>query len=122
MGGNGLELGLGQYSPRDLIGKLVEQSFRVSRIVANLHQAMRGVGSEKVIFPIDVYKGLFDKEPVVEAIHAGLECGIIGAKYEGMDMISFGPTIKNPHSPEEKLQISTVGQVYDFLCALLKAL
>jgi len=71
---------------------------------------------------VDVYKGLFDKEPVVEAIHAGLECGIIGAKYDGMDMISFGPTIKNPHSPEEKLQISTVGQVYDFLCALLKAL
>lgn len=70
----------------------------------------------------EVYQGLFDKEPVVEAIHAGLECGIIGAKYEGMDMISFGPTIKNPHSPDEKLQISTVGQVYDFLCALLKAL
>lgn len=71
---------------------------------------------------LEVYKGLFDKEPVVEAIHAGLECGIIGAKYAGMDMISFGPTIKNPHSPDEKLQISTVGQVYDFLCALLKAL
>ena len=62
------------------------------------------------------------KDPVVEIIHAGLECGIIGAKYEGMDMISFGPTIKNPHSPDEKLEIKTIGQVYEFMGALLTAL
>ncbi|MFH2006807.1 MAG: aminoacyl-histidine dipeptidase [bacterium] len=71
---------------------------------------------------VAVYKELFNKEPVVEIIHAGLECGIIGAKYEGMDMISFGPTIKNPHSPDEKLLVSTIGQVYDFMAALMKAL
>jgi len=69
-----------------------------------------------------VYKELMGKDPVVEIIHAGLECGIIGAKYEGMDMISFGPTIKNPHSPDEKLEIKTIGQVYEFMGALLKAL
>jgi dipeptidase D len=70
---------------------------------------------------VAVYKELFNKEPVVEAIHAGLECGIIGAKYDGMDMISFGPTIKNPHSPTEKLELATVGMVYDFMCALFKS-
>jgi dipeptidase D len=69
-----------------------------------------------------VYKDLFKKDPVVEIIHAGLECGIIGSKYPGMDMISFGPTIKNPHSPDEKLEIATIGKVWDFLAALLKEL
>jgi dipeptidase D len=69
-----------------------------------------------------VYQELFGKEPVVEIIHAGLECGIIGAKYEGMDMISFGPTIKNPHSPDEKIEVETIGKVWDFLAALLKAI
>ncbi len=70
----------------------------------------------------EVYKELTGREPKVEIIHAGLECGIIGAKYDGMDMISFGPTIKNPHSPQEKLQISTIGQVYQFMGALLEQL
>jgi dipeptidase D len=69
-----------------------------------------------------VYKDLFKKDPVVEIIHAGLECGIIKSKYPGMDMISFGPTIKNPHSPDEKLEIATIGKVWDFLAALLKEL
>lgn len=66
-----------------------------------------------------VYEKLFGKKPVVEAIHAGLECGIIGAKYDGMDMISFGPTIKNPHSPDEMLHVPSVDMVWDFLAALL---
>ncbi len=68
-----------------------------------------------------VYKELFGKDPIVEIIHAGLECGIIGAKYDGMDMISFGPTIKNPHSPEEKIELVTIGQVWDFMAALFKS-
>jgi dipeptidase D len=57
----------------------------------------------------------------VEAIHAGLECGIIGAKYDGMDMISFGPTIKNPHSPDEKIEIESIGKVWDFMVALFES-
>ncbi len=51
----------------------------------------------------------------------GLECGIIGAKYDGMDMISFGPTIKSPHSPEEKIEIESIGQVWDFMVALFES-
>jgi dipeptidase D len=70
----------------------------------------------------DVYRKLFGKEPHVEAIHAGLECGIIGDKKEGMDMISFGPTLKNPHSPDEKIQVESIGKVWDFMVELLKSL
>lgn len=71
---------------------------------------------------IAVYKQLFNKKPVVETTHGGLECGVIGSKYPGMDMISIGPTIKNPHSPEEKIHIGSIGNVWDFLAALLEAL
>ncbi len=69
-----------------------------------------------------VYRDSFGKEPVVEIIHAGLECGVIGSKYPGMDMISFGPTIKYPHSPDEKLHLPSVGMVYAYLKAILAAL
>ena len=69
-----------------------------------------------------VYRKLYGKEAKVEAIHAGLECGIIGDKNPGMDMISFGPTLKNPHSPDEKIYVPSIGKVWDFLIALLKAL
>ncbi len=70
---------------------------------------------------LKVYKELFKTDAKVEAIHAGLECGIIGAKYPGMDMISFGPTVKHPHSPEEKLHIPSVGRCYEFMKALFKS-
>jgi dipeptidase D len=66
-----------------------------------------------------VYKKLWDKEPVVEVIHAGLECAIIGDIYPGLDMISFGPTMENPHSPGERLFIPSVEKVWEFLTALL---
>lgn len=69
-----------------------------------------------------VYQNLFGADPVVEIIHAGLECGIIGDKVPGMRMISFGPTIRNPHSPEEALHVPSVVKIYDFLAALLAAL
>jgi dipeptidase D len=69
----------------------------------------------------EIYTQVFGNAPTVEAIHAGLECGVIGAKYDGMDMISFGPTIKNPHSPDERIEIETIGQVWDFLVALVES-
>ena len=61
-------------------------------------------------------------EPKVGAIHAGLECGIIGEKYEGMDMISFGPQIEFPHSPDERVRIDSVGTFYAVLRAILERL
>lgn len=63
----------------------------------------------------EVYRSKFGREPEVKVIHAGLECGIIGAIYPGMELISFGPTIRFPHSPDEKVNISTVGKFYEFL-------
>ena len=61
------------------------------------------------------YEALYGKAPAVTAIHAGLECGIIGGKYPNLDMISFGPTICYPHSPDEKVEIASVAKFYDFL-------
>lgn len=69
-----------------------------------------------------LYQKMYGKEPVVEVIHAGLECGIIGDRTPGMDMISIGPDLKNPHSPDEKIKISAIGKVWDFLVELLKEL
>jgi dipeptidase D len=68
----------------------------------------------------EVYKNMFNKVPDVKAIHAGLECAIIGGVYPNLDMISFGPTIRFPHSPDEKVNISSVRKFYDFLCETLK--
>ncbi|HOG28594.1 MAG TPA: aminoacyl-histidine dipeptidase [Vicinamibacterales bacterium] len=69
---------------------------------------------------IATYKKLYGKEPAVKAVHAGLECGIIGEKYPGMDMVSFGPTLEGVHSPDEKIHIDTVQKYWDFLLALLQ--
>jgi dipeptidase D len=68
-----------------------------------------------------IFKDMFKTEPKIEAIHAGLECGIIGEKFPGMDMISIGPTLKNPHSPEEQLHISTVDKFYKYLLKILES-
>lgn len=78
------------------------------------------VDSELLAKSCDIYQSLFNKPPIIDIIHAGLECGIIGNKVSGMDMISFGPTIKYPHSPDEKILVSSIGRVWDFLVALLK--
>jgi dipeptidase D len=67
-----------------------------------------------------IFKDMYNEEPVVEAIHAGLECGIIGEKFPGMDMISIGPTIKYPHSPEEQVHVSTVDKFYKYVLKLLE--
>ncbi len=66
-----------------------------------------------------IYKAVFNQEAQVKSIHAGLECAIIGDKYEGMDMISFGPDLKDPHSPNEGLYIPSLDRVWRFMVALL---
>ena len=65
---------------------------------------------------------MFNKEPEVKAIHAGLECGILEGKNPGMDMISFGPTIQGAHSPDEKVNIETVERFYTLLKGILSRL
>ena len=68
---------------------------------------------------IKVYERDFGKTPKILIIHAGLECGILGTNYPEMDMISFGPTIRFPHSPDEKVNIETVQKFWDYLKAVL---
>lgn len=70
----------------------------------------------------EIYRRTFGKEAEVVAIHAGLECGIIGEKFPGMDMISFGPTMKNPHSPEEHVNIGSVEKFWKFLTTAVDGL
>jgi dipeptidase D len=69
-----------------------------------------------------VYERDFGAKPLVKAIHAGLECGLIGERYPGMDMVSIGPQIESPHSPDERVQISTVDKYYKLLKATLAEL
>jgi dipeptidase D len=69
---------------------------------------------------IESYRKLFGKVPQVKAIHAGLECGLILEKYKGIDMISFGPTIKGAHTPEERIEIETVQMFWDLLNDVLR--
>jgi dipeptidase D len=68
------------------------------------------------------YRLLYQQEPVIQVIHAGLECAVIGDLYPGMDMISFGPTIRDPHSPDERIWIPSIEKVWTFLGALLETI
>jgi dipeptidase D len=68
------------------------------------------------------YHSLFNREPLIEVVHAGLECGVIGAKYPGMEMLSIGPTIEMAHSPDERLHLPSIDLVWRFLTQLLKSL
>jgi dipeptidase D len=69
---------------------------------------------------VEKYKELFGKEPKVRAIHAGLECGLFSEKYPGLDMVSFGPTLRGVHSPDEKLLIPTVEMVWKHLVSIIE--
>ena len=97
----------------ELGGAKVEQSDGYPGWKPNLESPVLKLAKE-------TYRSLYTKDPHVKAIHAGLECGIIGEKYPGMDMISFGPTLEEVHSPDEKIYIDTVEKFWNFLMAILK--
>ncbi|NJO17351.1 MAG: aminoacyl-histidine dipeptidase [Thioploca sp.] len=120
-------------SQRSSVGsRLEELTNRINAIAAlagaqvktdNLYPAWQpNLNSPLLAHCQTVYYSLFGQEPAVQVIHAGLETGIIGHRYPQMDMISFGPTIYNPHSPDERLFIPSVEKVWDFLVALLNRL
>ena len=71
---------------------------------------------------VDVYKKMYGREPIVRAIHAGLECGLIGQKYPQMDMISYGPTLRGVHSPDERIEIKTVEMFWNQTLEILRRL
>jgi dipeptidase D len=76
--------------------------------------------SKLLKFSKEVFNEMYGKEPAIKAIHAGLECGLLGATYPGLDMISFGPTIEGAHSPDERLNIEAVEKFYNLGKALLE--
>lgn len=67
-----------------------------------------------------IYQRMFNEKPNVAACHAGLECGILGERLHGLDMISFGPTIKGAHSPDERASISSTQKFWKYLLEILK--
>lgn len=69
---------------------------------------------------VETYKQLFGKEPIVRGIHAGLECGLFAERYPSLDMVSFGPTLRDVHTPDERLLIPTVLMVWNHLLSILK--
>jgi dipeptidase D len=78
------------------------------------------LGSAVLAIAVRTHRELYGTEPKVEAVHAGLECGIIGEKFPGMDMVSLGPTITGAHSPDERANIPSVARYWDYLLAILK--
>ena len=70
----------------------------------------------------EAYERLFATKPKVRAIHAGLECGLFLEKYPDLEMVSFGPTLRGVHSPDERLEIATVPKFWSLLCETLKNL
>jgi dipeptidase D len=80
------------------------------------------VNSEILKILVDIYKRQNGSEPKVVACHAGLECGILGTNYPGMDMISFGPTIHGAHSPDERASISSTQKYWKFVLEILQSI
>ena len=119
-----------QTSQRSSVGSEIDEAAQMVRAVFELGGAAT-TGSDgypgwkpNMASPIlklaqATYKSMFGKEPQIKAVHAGLECGIIGEKYPGMDMVSFGPTMREVHSPNEHLYIDTVEKFYTFLLGIL---
>ncbi|RPH72235.1 aminoacyl-histidine dipeptidase [bacterium] len=81
----------------------------------NMNSAIMGVMDE-------VYQKMYNKKMEIKAVHAGLECGIIGGVYPNLDMVSFGPTIRHPHSPDEKVNVPSVQKFWDFLVKTLESI
>lgn len=71
---------------------------------------------------VETYRKLFGKDPIVKGIHAGLECGLFSERYPNLDMVSFGPTLRDVHTPDERLYIPTVQMVWDHLLEILKSI
>ena len=79
------------------------------------------VESKKYILKcVEVYRKVLNEEAKVEVCHAGLECSIIGGVYPKMDLVSFGPTLRSPHTPDERCNIPSVAKFWPFLKALLE--
>jgi dipeptidase D len=111
-------------SSRDELAGMIESLFKLADSGVSFTGAYPGwkpdMQSEILAVMKKVYESLYGRIPEIKAIHAGLECGLIGGVYPGMQMISFGPTIRFPHSPDEKVHIASVEKFWVFLVETLK--
>ena len=111
-------------SMRDCCSETLESVFSMAGMKIELDGAypawQPNPESEIVALMKDVYKELFDADSKVQVIHAGLECGVIGAKYPKMDMVSFGPTMRSPHTPNERCFIPSVEKYWQFVLTTLE--
>ena len=71
---------------------------------------------------VNVYQNMYGEKPVVEAIHAGLECGLFSDKIDGLDAVSFGPDMADIHTSRERLFITSTARTFEYLCNVLKEL
>jgi dipeptidase D len=110
---------------RTEVGKIIEKHFAQTgaiTILAGDYPGWQPDANSRILLKAkETYHKIAGKMPEVKVIHAGLECGIIGGKYPNLDMISFGPTIRHPHSPDEKVNIASVERFWDFLVKLLES-
>lgn len=111
-------------SAKDVLGESLTAVFELAGAKVVLAGGYPGwkpnVDSAILVTMKNVYKKLYGNEPEVKAIHAGLECGILGGTYANWDMISCGPTIRSPHSPDERVNIQTVEKWWNYVVAVLK--
>ena len=114
------------HSQLDAVCNVVASAFNLAGADVLINEGYPGwkpnPDSELLKITVEKYKELFGKEPKVRAIHAGLECGLFSEKYPGLDMVSFGPTLRGVHSPDEKLLIPTVEMVWKHLVAIIESL
>lgn len=111
-------------SAKEALGEAVKSVFELGGANINLEGGYPGwkpnMDSPILKTAREMYEKMYGKVPEIKAIHAGLECGLLGAVYPNWDMISFGPTICYPHSPDEKVHIASVRKFYDFLVHILE--
>ena len=111
-------------SAKEVLGAAIESLFNLAGAETTLTGGYPGwkPNMESAILKVmkQVYKDMYGKEPEVKAIHAGLECGILGGIYPEWEMISCGPTIRSPHSPDERADIATVKKWYDYVVEVLE--
>ena len=106
-------------SEKEAVGDAIKALFEMAGGCVELSGAYDGwnpnMQSPILKAMLSSYEALYGVRPAIKAIHAGLECGIISTNYPALDMISFGPTIRYPHSPDEKVEIASVEKFYNFL-------
>lgn len=112
------------FSSRRYIANMVASVFTLAKADVSHSDGYPGwspnPNSEILKIAENTYTNLFSKKPIVRSIHAGLECGLFLEKYPDLDMVSFGPTLRDVHSPDEKINIETVDKFWSFLLNVLK--